>query len=259
MTVPAYFLAHGAPTLAIEDHAYAQFLKTTLPARLQNVEAVVVFTAHWEHQETQVSRVEGQYEMIYDFGGFQDELYRIVHPAHGDVQLADEVGALLQAAGLPVGFDERRGLDHGTWVILHLLDPEAKWPVVQVSVNPDRPPAEQYEIGRALAPLRERNVLVIGSGGTVHNLRRVAWGREAAEEWAVMFDDWIAEQLTSWNTDALFRYAQEAPHAQDAVPRAEHFVPLLLAMGAGDTSKQAELLHRSYQFGTLSLSGWQFG
>jgi len=255
--MPSYFVAHGAPSLVLEDHAYTDFLKSFFRSR-PKPEAIVLFSAHWESRTQTIGAVPGTYETIYDFGGFQEELYRMTYPARGDKALSDEIGRLLKENGIESTANVERGLDHGAWAILKLMYPEADIPVVALSVNRYLTNEEQYKIGRSLAELRERNVMIVGSGGTVHNLRRVDWRADTAAEWAVAFDAWLEEKLTAWDTEAMFRYRADAPFAVEAVPTNEHFVPLLLAMGAGDGSRQAELLHRSYQYGTLSLSCWQF-
>lgn len=259
--IPSLFVVHGAPSLAIEQNSYTRFLEE-LGTRLPRPRAIVLFSAHWEAPVQMISGVD-RYGMIYDFSGFSPELYRMVYPAKGDVALAEEIAALFRANGVPCRLDGTRGLDHGAWVVLRLLYPEADIPVVALSVNPHLAPEEQYRIGKVLAPLKEKGVLIIGSGGTVHNLRMLDWERdkeekEAGADWAGQFDDWLQKQLTDWNTEELFRYEERAPHARRAVPTTEHFVPLLIAMGAGDEKRQGKRLYHRFQFGTLSLSCWQF-
>lgn len=252
------FLAHGSPMLVIEEHAYTRYLKT-LAGSMPRPKAIVVFSAHWESPVQLISGAK-EYETIYDFYGFPDELYQMTYPAKGDPELARKIQRLFAEAGIHSEIDHERGLDHGAWSVLKLLYPYADIPVIALSVNPSLGNAQQYEIGKALAALRQDNVLIIGSGGTVHNLRRVEWEAKEgeAESWAVEFDDWFRERLADWDLEQIFRYETLAPHAKLAVPRNEHFVPLLLAMGAADETRAARLLHRSYQLGTLSLCVWQF-
>lgn len=259
---PSLFIAHGAPLLAIQDNEYTRFL-SQLGEQLDVPKAVVLFSAHWTSRVQKVSHVQGTYDTIYDFGGFPEELYQIKYPALGAPDVAGQVTQLLQKQGLEVSSDTDRGLDHGAWVVLRLLFPQANVPVVSMSVSPNLRPEEQYRVGQALSSLRNEDVLVIGSGGTVHNLRAVNMGANGgqADEWASGFDDWLTDALTSWDVDALFDYEKQAPGASLAVPPYgnEHFVPLLYAMGAADDVRQATLLHRSYQYGNLSHSAWQFG
>ncbi|MFC0211404.1 DODA-type extradiol aromatic ring-opening family dioxygenase [Paenibacillus chartarius] len=255
--MPSYFFAHGAPSLVLERHAYTDFIRR-FAADMPKPKAIVLFSAHWEETTQAVSAVD-TYGTIYDFGGFQEELYRMTYPAPGDRALAEEIRSLFTAHGIPSTMDEERGLDHGAWAVLKLMYPGADIPVVALSVNRYLTNEQQYEVGKALAKLRERDVLIIGSGGTVHNLRRVNWRADAVDEWAAAFDEWLASTLEAWDLDALFAYREQAPYAREAVPTNEHFIPLLLAMGAADESRKAELLHRSYQYGNLSLSCWKFG
>ncbi|MGN7414966.1 DODA-type extradiol aromatic ring-opening family dioxygenase [Paenibacillus sp. SAF-068] len=254
--MPSLFIAHGAPSLALEENAYTEFLQK-LGHELPKPKAIVLFSAHWESTTQLVSSV-ANYETIYDFGGFQPELYQIKYPAQGQAETTAEVERLLAEAGIPVQTDDVRGLDHGAWVVLRLLYPDADIPVVALSVNRYLTGEQQYQVGQALASLREQDILVIGSGGTVHNLRRLNWESNGVDPWASEFDNWLHDKLVSWDTESLFSYDTLAPSAQAAVPTPEHFVPLLLAMGAGDQNKQASLLFKAYQYGNLSLSCWKF-
>lgn len=254
--MPSFFLAHGAPSLVIEDNAYTEFLQK-LAAELPQPDAIVVFTAHWESDVQLISRAQ-THGTLYDFYGFPDEMYQMTYPAPGNPQLADRISELLNTSGIPSRQDETRPLDHGVWALLKLLYPNADIPVVAMSVNPFLAPAEQYRIGQALAPLRQENVLIIGSGGTVHNLRRLQWGGGQTASWAVEFDEWIADKLRTWDIEALFRYEELAPYAKEAVPRNEHFIPLFPVLGSADNTKQATRLHQMYQYGSLSLAAWQF-
>ncbi|WP_058300751.1 DODA-type extradiol aromatic ring-opening family dioxygenase [Gorillibacterium timonense] len=257
--MPSFFFAHGAPSLVIEDHEYTRFLKqfaSTLPRRPKGI---VIFSAHYESMIQEIGSVDS-YGTIYDFSGFPDEMYRMTYAAPGDKPLSTQVSELLLGSGIANRLDTERGLDHGSWAVLKLIFPEADIPVVALSVNRHLTNKQQYELGKALGKLREQDILIIGSGGIVHNLRRISWGAgpNSIDSWAMEFDKWIEERLTTWNTDELFRYDELAPNARMAVPTNEHFIPVLLAMGSGDASREAKLLHRSYQWGSLSLTAWQF-
>ena len=254
--MPSLFIAHGAPSLALEENVYTEFLQK-LGQELPKPKAIVLFSAHWESTTQLVSSV-ANYETIYDFGGFQPELYQIKYPAQGQAETTAEVERLFAEAGIPVQTDDVRGLDHGAWVVLRLLYPDADIPVIALSVNRYLTGEQQYQVGQALASLREQDILVIGSGGTVHNLRRLNWESNGVDPWASEFDNWLHDKLVSWDTESLFSYDTLAPSAQAAVPTPEHFVPLLLAMGAGDQNKRASLLFKAYQYGNLSLSCWKF-
>jgi len=258
--VPSLFIAHGAPLLAIEDNEYTRYL-AQLGQSLPRPKAAVIFSAHWLSPVQMVGNV-GEYDTIHDFRGFPEIMYRIQYPAKGDVLTANKVEELFNQNGIPFEADSRRGLDHGAWVILSLMYPQADIPVISMSVNPLLSPEDQYKIGKALARLREENVLIIGSGGTVHNLRAVKWSDDGSyDQWALDFDQWLEEQLVNWNLDVLFRYQTLAPAADLAAPSygREHLVPLFYALGAAEEQRKAALIHRSYRYGNLSHSIWQFG
>lgn len=258
--LPSLFVAHGSPMLAVEDNVYSRFLQQ-LGAQLPRPRAIVLFSAHWESRVQKLT-ANPVHAMMYDFWGFPDALYQIVYKAMGDAALAQEIGALLTQAGVTVESTLTRGLDHGAWVVLRRMFPAADVPVIAMSVDPHLSPREQYALGQALVSLRAQDVLVIGSGGSVHNLRAVSFDDpEKVDDFAVGFDHWLEERLLTWDLDALVDYAALAPFASMAVPPGgnEHFVPLFYALGAADDSRRATLLHRSYQYGSLSHSVWQFG
>lgn len=257
--VPALFLAHGSPMTAIEDTPYTQFLEEY--AKTLHPKAIVIFTAHWESSILTISSTDDVYETIYDFGGFPPELYAVKYNARGSKVLASELQERFGKQGIETRTDSTRGLDHGSWTLLKRIFPKADIPVVQVSVHPFLPPSEQYRIGQALQGLGEEDILVIGSGVTVHNLRALKWNQPRfaePEQWAVQFDDWIVDNIEKRDLDTLFRYEELAPHARMAVPREEHFVPLYIALGAGSPDRQPKVIHRSYEFGTLSYLSFAF-
>lgn len=250
------FLAHGSPMLAVEQNEYSKFLQQT-GASLKP-DAIVIFTAHWETETVTISSKDDEYETLYDFYGFPDELYQVKYPAKGSTKVAELVGHLLSENHIRVAYDTSRGLDHGSWTMLKHMFPKADIPVVQVSVNPYRSAEEQFRIGEALRGLSDQNILLIGSGVTVHNLRAVKWGQKEPESWAVEFDEWLIEKMNKHDINSLFRYEELAPHAKMAVPRAEHFVPLYIALGSGDPGAVPQVIYRSYEFGTLSYLSMRF-
>jgi 4,5-DOPA dioxygenase extradiol len=253
---PTFFMAHGAPTLVLENHPYTRFLRI-LGAQMPKLDGVVLFSAHWENP-IQLIAGASQPETLHDFFGFPQELYRMTYPASGDIALSIQIQALLASEGISCSIDDSRGLDHGAWVLLSLLLPQADTPVVSLSINPRLVPEEQYRIGKALLRLRERGILIIGSGGTVNNPTLMNWDSNGVEDWAIEFDQWLAEQIHVWNLEALFDYERRAPFASQAAPTKEHLAPLFISMGAADKKRKAALLHQQYQLGTLSLSCWMF-
>ncbi|HEY2422431.1 MAG TPA: class III extradiol ring-cleavage dioxygenase, partial [Neobacillus sp.] len=240
--LPSYFIAHGSPMLALENNEYTQFINQ-LGQTLPRPKAIILFSAHWEAPFQKVSDVD-TYDMIYDFGGFDPALSRIKYPAHGNQQISQEIKDLFAENGVHYEVESKRGLDHGAWVVFRLLFPNAEIPVIAMSVNPNLSPVEQYKIGKALSCLRANDVLIIGSGGTVHNLRILKWADNGQnDQWALEFDDWLAHHLYKWDLDSLFNYHSLAPNAEFAVPPygKEHFVPLFYAMGAADDEQKATL------------------
>ncbi|MBU5671048.1 DODA-type extradiol aromatic ring-opening family dioxygenase [Paenibacillus brevis] len=260
MTQPALFIAHGAPTLAIENNAYTAFLRRLGQEILSRPKAIVLFSAHWD-SPIQFVTSDQVHDTIHDFYGFPDELYEINYPAPGSSELTAKIEALFKDGNLAYKSIAGRGLDHGAWIVLREMFPACDVPVVALSVDARRTPAEQYAIGKMLMALRDENVLVIGSGGLVHNLRMLERSGDSPSSWAVDFDKWIEEQLANWDLRQLFEYDKRAPHAREAVPSyaPEHFAPLLYAMGASDNDRSASKLHQEYEFGNLSLNCWMFG
>lgn len=252
-TLPPLFISHGAPSLVIEDHPARDFLaglgRTLAPT------AVVVASAHWTTGEPTVSSA-AQPATIHDFGGFPDELFRMRHPAPGAPDLARRIVDLLAAADLPCR-SEDRGLDHGAWVPLKLMDPEARWPVVSLAVQPGKDAAHHLALGRALAPLAREGVLVIGSGSATHDLRSVAWDVREAPAWVRSFDDWLTTTLAAGDQDALAAW-DGAPDALRNHPSPEHFIPLLVAAGAAGPGWRGRALHRSIAHRVLSMAVFAF-
>lgn len=249
------FLCHGGPDIVFEDNEYITLLKE-LGGKYQP-KAIIIFSAHWEEKITTISSVDGKYDMIYDFYGFPEELYRMQYPASGSPELAKRVQAIFSANDIKNQLDVRRGIDHGTWTILSMMFPTANIPIVQISINPFRPMQEQYRIGQALKSLNDEDILVIGSGSTVHNLGTLDPYAKKPKDWAVEFDDWLIDKVLHQRLEQLYDYQKIAPNVKQAVPREEHIVPMFIAMGSGQL-KQPKLLHRSYQYGTLTYLGFEF-
>ncbi|MBL8834316.1 MAG: dioxygenase, partial [Rhodospirillales bacterium] len=188
------------------------------------------------------------------------ELYALSYPAPGAPDVAKKAAGLLDAAGIPTAGDPAQGLDHGAWVPLMLAWPKADIPVAQIAIQPQLGPAHHIAMGRALAPLREDGVLIVGSGGAVHNLRALAWqGSDTVDPWAVEFDAWLTEKLEAGDEAALADYRARAPHARQAHPRDEHLIPVFLAYGAGGKGAKGTRIHSSFTMGALSMSAYSFG
>lgn len=256
MTLPALFVSHGAPTLAISDTPARRFL-ADYGAALPKPAAIVAVTAHWETDLPTVGGAAAP-ETIHDFGGFGEALHRFRYPAPGAPELAARVAESLQAAGMVAAVDPARGLDHGVWVPLSLLFPAADVPVVPVSVQPRLAPAFAERLGRALRPLRDDGVLIVASGSLTHNLRALDWAAgddDAADPRAAAFADWVEAAVARDDRTALLAYRALAPFARFHHPTEEHLLPLFAALGAGGRGRR---VHTSATFGTLMMDAYEF-
>jgi 4,5-DOPA dioxygenase extradiol len=242
---PALFVSHGAPTTALETESpFARDLRAFCSALAPK--AIIVVSAHWETDALRVTASERP-QLIYDFGGFSDELYRVRYPCPGDPQLAREIARRTGA-----DLDVERGLDHGAWTPLVLGFPRADVPVVQLSLLRTAP-ERLAALGETLSPLREEGVLLLCSGGAVHNLRDVRWGADTPPDWAKEFDSWLREKLEAGDRQALFEYRKRSPLARLAAPTPEHLHPLFIALGAARPGDRLVHIHEGFQHGSISL------
>lgn len=257
--MPCLFVSHGAPTLAIEEGPAHRFLRE-YGKQAVTPGAIVVISAHFEAPVVTVTAAQKP-ETIYDFRGFPDTLYKITYPAPGDPALAGKIAGLLEARDLQVVSSPTRGLDHGAWVPLFLMFPEANIPVVQVSIDPRQGAEYHYQLGKLLAPLRDEGVLIIGSGGATHNLAELNRHQadSAPPEWVASFNDWLDSAVVEGRTKDLLHYREFAPNATKNHPTEEHFFPLLCTLGAAATDRSRARVHHSYTFGVLSMDAYQFG
>lgn len=254
--LPALFISHGSPMLALEPGASGPAL-AGLAAELPRPKAVLVVSAHWESPELLIGSSE-QPATWHDFGGFPAPLYALSYPAPGSPKVAREVQHLLAEANLPSRLDPQRPLDHGAWVPLSLVYPQADIPVLQLSLPSHAGPDLQVRVGEALRSLREQGVLLIGSGSITHNLGELNWraGPEAVEPWAREFRDWVVAKLQTGDHSALVDYRTLAPHAKRSHPSDEHLLPLYFAMGAGGTGFR--IVHSGFTYGALGMDIYRF-
>lgn len=246
------FLGHGAPTLATSRHPANAFLRE-LGAKQPKPRAAVVVSPHWTASSFAVKSAP-RFEAWHDFGGFARELYELRYSPPGDALLAERVTKLIADAGLPTARDDDPKLDHGVWVPLMLMWPDADVPLVQVAVRPGGP-AAHWRLGEALRPLADDGVLIIGSGSLTHNLREVDEEFAPAPDWARSFDAWMSQRLANGDQAALLDYRRQAPDAARAHPTEEHLLPLFVAAGAGGAMQR---LHESWSFGGISMSAYGF-
>ena len=253
---PSLYISHGSPMLALEPGASGPAL-ARLAAELPKPKAIVIVSAHWESNELLVSG-HPRPDTWHDFGGFPKALFEVEYPAPGDPQLAAEVVELLKASNLPARIDSNRPFDHGVWVPLSLMYPQADIPIVQVSLPTRGGPALQAHVGQALNSLRQHGVLLIGSGSITHNLRELDWhaGPESVEPWAQAFRDWMVEKLAANDEAALNDYRQLAPNAVRNHPSDEHLLPLYFARAAGG---DFSIAHQGFTMGALGMDIYRFG
>ena len=256
--MPVLFVGHGSPMNAVEDNRWSRGF-AALAGELPRPRAILAVSAHWYVAGTFATANERP-ETIHDFGGFPAALYRVEYPAPGDVALARRAVEL--AGAQRASLSAEWGLDHGTWSVLVHLRPAADVPVVQLSVDGRLPAAEHLAIGRALAPLRDEGVLVMGSGNAVHNLRHAfsAWGRGDAEtpEWARAFDEEVARALSRHDDDALVR-ALASDAGRIAHPTPDHYLPLLYAAGASAPGERVRFPIVGFDMASISMRSAIFG
>jgi len=255
--MPAIFVGHGSPMVALEEDSYTKSL-ASFAKMLPKPKAIAVVSAHWESKLPWRVTAGSKPGIIYDFFGFPDELYRLTYPCPGDPALAREIADLLSRTGEETVLDSRRGIDHGAWVPIRRMFPQADIPVVQISLPPS-PPLDLVRMGQFLAPLRSEGVLLMGSGNLVHNLKLIHFEDKnfPVESWAGEFDSWLAEMLGKFELQQLIDYRHKGPHAAMAAPTTEHFDPLFFVLGAAEgeplTAIFAGFHHGNISMRTLAL------
>ena len=254
--MPTVFLSHGMPAIVVQPGPTHNFLKT-LGQMFDRPRAVICVSAHMEAVCPILTAAEAP-ETIHDFSG-PPILFEKHYPAPGQPDLAQEAVSLLSQAGFKAQTHPARGLDHGAWVPLMLMYPEADIPVIQLSVQTELDPQHHLELGRALAPLREKGVLILGSGGATHNLPEIYnYDVDSVPpDYAMEFDAWLKEAITTGQEVALLNYQNEGPSASRNHPYpAEHFLPLFVPLGAAGSGTKGRLLHQAFMYGVLSMAAY---
>ncbi|WP_076997632.1 class III extradiol ring-cleavage dioxygenase [Variovorax sp. KK3] len=263
-TLPVYFISHGGgPWPWMKEQSGRNYAKleaalADMPRQIgRTPDAILMISAHWEEPAFTVMG-NPKPPMIYDYGGFPEHTYHVHYDAPGSPALAQRVQGLIAAAGLPAAIDPERGFDHGTFSPMVAIYPKAEVPTVQLSLKRGLDPAEHVALGRALAPLRDENVLIVGSGLSYHNLRN--FGPQARDV-SKAFDDWLGESVEAapaQRVERLLAWSQ-APAARMAHPREEHLIPLMVAAGAAGDEKGVRIYHEDAFMGGISVSNYRFG
>lgn len=249
--MPVLFIGHGHPMNALLDNSFTQKLRT-IGASMEKPSAVMMVSAHWETRGTYVS-LNSHPGTIYDFGNFDPRLFEIKYAPAGHPALAREVAALGQKYGIAT--DQTMGLDHGAWTVLKYMFPEADIPVFQLSIDYTQPPAYHFALAAELKKIREKGVLVIGSGNIVHNLGILDWNNIEAKpfDWAVEFDELVKARLSNLDFNSLVHYHQFGTLAKMAVPSNDHYLPMLYSLGLADKNERVSYFYEGIQHGSISM------
>jgi len=252
--MPALFVGHGSPMNAIEDsefsHAWSEIGQS-----IPKPKAILCISAHWETDGTRITAME-QPRTIHDFFGFPKPLFDLKYPAQGDPALARLIHDW--AVDVPITLDFEWGLDHGAWSVLCRMFPLADIPVVQLSLDRTKPTAFHYELGKSLRELRNRGILIVGSGNIVHNLGAVVW-QDTAHDWALVFDGQIKQLIVSGDHDAIIHYDRLGDAAKASVPTAEHFLPLLYILGLQEAGEETTFFSEAVTLGAISMTSLRVG
>lgn len=257
--MPVLFLGHGSPMNAIEDNEFVREFKKQ-GKQLDKPNAIIVVSAHWETNGTFVTAMERP-KTIHDFGGFPEELYKIQYPAPGHPELAKELTELVTPEST-VHLDDKWGLDHGSWSVVQHMFPDADVPVIQLSIDRSKPPAYHYQLASQLSKLRDKGVLIIGSGNMVHNLRKVAWDKineHYAHDWALEADQKMKTFITNGDHNRLINFRDQGKAFDLAIPTPEHFIPLLYTLGLKDKKEDVQLFNDRPLGGAITMTSVKIG
>ncbi|WEK38223.1 MAG: 4,5-DOPA dioxygenase extradiol [Candidatus Pseudobacter hemicellulosilyticus] len=251
--MPVLFLGHGNPMNAIQDNIFTQGF-TAMAKTLPRPKAILCISAHWETKGTFITAMEHP-ETIHDFGGFPQALFDVQYPAPGSPETAKQASELVTATNIQLTNDW--GLDHGCWTVVKFLFPNADVPVVEMSIDYTKPPAYHYALGKELAALRSKGVLIIGSGNTVHNLRMAAWDQMMtpgyAYDWASSANEKMRHMILNRDHQSLIDYNKQGREFQLSIPTPEHFIPLLYILGLQEKDEQASIFNDALIAGSLNM------
>jgi len=257
--MPVLFVGHGSPMNAIEENEFVHGWRN-LGKTLPHPKAILCISAHWETRGTYVTAMSNP-KTIHDFGGFPKALYEVEYPAPGSPELANETKHTITKT--TVGLDEKWGLDHGAWSVIRPMYPDANVPVIEMSLDYSQAPQYHYELAKELSALRNKGVLIIGSGNLVHNLRMVAWDKmnepEYGFDWAIQANDKFKQMIISGNHKELINYKSLGREVQLAVPTPDHYLPLLYALALKEENEAVSFFNDKPVMGSLTMTSVRIG
>lgn len=256
--MPVIFIGHGSPMNGIEDNEFSRYWKK-LASEIERPKAVLCISAHWLTRGTFITAMEHP-QTIHDFGGFPQALFDVQYPAPGDPKLAEETSGLITST--KVELDHEWGLDHGTWTIVRHMYPEADIPVLQFSIDFNKPAQYHYDLAKELMALRKKGVLILGSGNMVHNLRMVAWDKidqTYGFDWAIEMNEIFKEKINSGDHKALIEYEKLNKAALLAIPTPDHYYPLLYTLGLKQENDEVSFFNDKPMAGSLTMTSVKFG
>jgi len=251
---PLLFIGHGSPMNAIEENEFTKNFNK-IAKEIEKPNAIICISAHWFIEGTKITAMEKP-KTIHDFGGFPKELYKIEYPANGDIELAKEVQRLLHP--IKADLDTKWGLDHGTWSVLRHMYPKADIPVIQISIDYTKPAQYHFNLAKKLSSLREKGILIIGSGDIVHNLNEIDFENietyDFGYDWARRAQKTINENILSWNFEPLINYEKQGDDFKLAIPTPDHYLPLIYILGLKENNEKIELFNDTLVGGSLSMT-----
>ena len=257
--MPVLFIGHGSPMNGIESNIYSRRWEE-LGTKLPIPKAVICVSAHWLTQGTSITAMPNP-RTIHDFGGFPDELFKVEYPAPGDPALAEETKKLITSVN--VGLDHDWGLDHGTWTVVRRMYPSAEIPVLQLSIDYDKPAQYHFDLAKELSALRKKGVLIIGSGNMIHNLRMAAWdklnGPEYGFDWALEINSVFKKNILERNFQALINYDSLGEAAKLAIPTPDHYYPMIYSLGLIEKNEDVSLFNDKVIGGSLNMTSFKAG
>lgn len=256
---PVLFIGHGSPMNGIEDNEFSRTW-TKYGKEIPKPKAVLVISAHWLTKGTHITAMEHP-KTIHDFGGFPQALFDVQYPAPGNPSLAEATSKLVTST--TVGLDHDWGLDHGTWSVVKHMYPDADIPVLQLSIDYNQPPQYHYDLAKQLKALRNKGVLIIGSGNMVHNLRMISWEKMQEAnygfDWAIEMNTIFKEKISKSDFQSLINYEKLGPAAKLAIPTPDHYYPLLYAMALQDNKDEISFFNDKMVGGSLNMTSVKWG